>query len=98
MSSKKATKPKVRSMIKRKKRSKDSLSKKMMSYSKMDSLDQLLLKVTATPYNKILAQIKIGKKKLSDERKLALRLGTRILAKAKEVRDSLMSSSSKNRR
>ncbi len=65
--------------------------------TKMDALDQLLLKMTAKPYNKFLKQIKIGKKKLSDERKLALQLGTRILEKAKEVRDSLMVSTTKTR-
>lgn len=64
--------------------------------SKVDALDQLLLKMTAKPYNQILKQIKIGKRKLSDERKLALQIGTRILEKAKEVRDSLMPSSKKN--
>lgn len=101
--------------VKSKKRLQGTLSKTVMSYSKvvkakvakarklqnkvvrMDALDQLLLKITAKPYNKILKQIKLGKQKLSDERKLALQLGSRILKKAKEVRDSLMSSSPKNR-
>lgn len=66
----------VKSAMKVKKNLKRSLSKTVIS--KIDVLDQLLLK-------------------LSDERKLALQLGSRILDKAREVRDSLMKTSQKNR-
>jgi len=53
-------------------------------------IDQVLLRLAARPYNKIMKQIESGRKRLNDERRIALELGTRILEKAKEVRDSLI--------
>ncbi len=56
----------------------------------IDSLDQILLNMAAKPYDQILKRIEASKKRLNEERRLALKLGTRILNKAKRVRDSLM--------
>lgn len=56
----------------------------------VEALDRVLLKMAAQPYDKILKQIEVGKKKLDEERRLALQVGNRILTKAKEVRDSLI--------
>jgi hypothetical protein len=53
-------------------------------------IDQVILSLAARPYSKIMKQIEIGKKRLNDERRMALELGSRILSKAKEVRDSLI--------
>ena len=58
-----------------------------------DAIDKVLLKMAAKPYDKILKQIESGKKRLDQERRTALDLGTKILDKAKKVRDSLMANS-----
>lgn len=63
-----------------------------------DILDKILLAMRQRPYSKLLTQIEVGKKRLSEERKLALELGLRVLSKAREVRDSIMSSSKSTRR
>jgi hypothetical protein len=57
---------------------------------KTDVVDQMILKLAGPPVKKILNQFKIGKKRLSDDRRLAIELGTRILEKAKLVRDSII--------
>ncbi|OFZ18644.1 MAG: hypothetical protein A2Z20_04730 [Bdellovibrionales bacterium RBG_16_40_8] len=57
---------------------------------RIDALDRVLLSMAAKPYDKILQKIKLGKKRLNDERGLALQIGNRILDKAKKVRDSLI--------
>jgi len=58
--------------------------------SKADVIDQVLLRLAARPYGKIMKQIEAGRKRLDSERRMALELGSRILSKAKEVRDSLI--------
>lgn len=59
---------------------------------RIETIDQILLSMAAKPYDKILKQIQSGKKRINDERKLALQMGTKILNRAKKVRDSLISS------
>ena len=54
-----------------------------------EKLDQMLLKLAPGPYGKILKQIQSSKRRIDEERRLALQLGDRILKKVKEVRDSL---------
>lgn len=62
-----------------------------------DSLDRILLRLSAKPYNEMLKKIESGKKRLDQERRVALELGSRILLKAQKVRDSIMSSTKKPR-
>lgn len=64
---------------------------------RVDALDQILLRMAAKPYEKILKKIEVGKKRISDERRMALLLGSRILNKAKKVRDSLIRASKPRR-
>ncbi len=63
---------------------------RMSAKVRADLVDQVLLKLANPPYLKILKQIENGKKRLNEERRLALELGSRILNKAKEVRDTLI--------
>ncbi len=54
-----------------------------------EKLDKILLKLAPGPYNQILKQIQSGKRRIDEERQLALQLGGRILEKVNEVRSSL---------
>jgi hypothetical protein len=54
----------------------------------LESLDKLLLKLT--PYEKVRANLKLGQKRLEEERRFALQLGSQILNKAKDVREQLV--------
>ncbi|MCB0349658.1 MAG: hypothetical protein KDD38_00650 [Bdellovibrionales bacterium] len=63
--------------------------------TRIEALDQMLLKLAAKPYDKIIKQIKSSRKRLNEERRLALQVGGQILNKAKKVRDSLISTSKK---
>lgn len=54
----------------------------------LDNLDKLLLKLT--PYEKVRANLKLGQKRLEEERRFALQLGSQILDKAKDVRAQLV--------
>ncbi len=54
-----------------------------------EKLDKMLLKLAPGPYTQILKQIQTSKRRINEERQLALQLGERILAKAKEVRASI---------
>jgi hypothetical protein len=72
------------------KRIKKTAKKRLSRVLQMDAVDRLLLKMAAKPYAKILDQIESGKKRLDEERQVAYQLGSRILTKAKSVRDSLI--------
>lgn len=76
--------------------SKKSINARIRKVVQIDALDQVLLNMTAKPYDKILKQIEVGKKRLDEERRLALQLGIRILNKAKKVRDSLIHSAKRS--
>jgi hypothetical protein len=54
----------------------------------LENLDKLLLKLT--PYEKVRANLKRGQKRLEEERRFALQLGSQILDKAKDVREQLV--------
>ncbi len=54
-----------------------------------EKVDKILLKLAPGPYGKILKQIQSGRRRIDEERRLALQLGGRILEKVREVRDSL---------
>lgn len=57
---------------------------------KAEMIDQILLKLVPHPYSKLLKSIKSGRKRMSEESQLAYELGSRILNKAKDVRDTLI--------
>lgn len=80
-----------------KKIKKSVASKRVRKVLQVDVLDKILLEMAKKPYSKIIGQIELGKKRLNEERRLALQLGTRILSKAKKVRDSLMNSAKSSR-
>jgi hypothetical protein len=65
--------------------------KRVRRITQIDALDTILLRMASEPYDRILKQIEVGKKRINDERRLALQLGQRILAKARKVRDSIIS-------
>ena len=87
---KKLQKPKAK--VKAKPRAKKARRQTARRQTQIDVLDQLLLNLAAKPYDKILKQIESGRKRLDEERRIALEVGSRILSKAKKVRDSLISS------
>jgi hypothetical protein len=70
------------------------LNKRVRKLVHVEALDQILLAMAAKPYDQILKKIELGKKRLNEERRIALQLGTRILNRAKKVRDSLISKNS----
>lgn len=77
------------------KRKKQKPKKTKMSFiaanakRRAEKLDKILLKLAPGPYNQVLKQIQSGKRRIDEERQLALQLGGRILEKVKEVRSSL---------
>jgi len=90
MAKAKAKKSKNKTKIKIKKSKVRKPSKSLSKVLHVDRLDKVLLKMAARPYQKILKQIETGKKKLDEDRRMALELGSRILERAKRVRDNLM--------
>jgi hypothetical protein len=84
--------PNLKKSVPRKKNVAQSLS-----YAIRDSvnLDQVILDLAAGPYNQILKQIEKSKKKLDQESRVALLLGSRILEKARDVRDQLVQQAQK---
>ncbi len=58
-------------------------------------LDQMILDLAAGPYKQILKQIEKSKIKLDQESRVALLLGSRILEKARLVRDQLVQQAQK---
>jgi hypothetical protein len=85
-------KNKTRSKLKSASKSVSKSVKSMTKILKIEAIDQKLLQMASSKYNKILSQIESGKKRINDERRIALQIGSRILSKAKQVRDSLMTS------
>jgi hypothetical protein len=73
-----------------KKKSSKKPSQTQLVVAKLEALDKILLKLAPGPYTQVLKQIETGKRRIGEERKLALEIGARILEKAKEVRDSLI--------
>jgi hypothetical protein len=77
-------------------------TKKKSVIVKIEMIDKLLLKLGKNPYANLISTIekgtREGKKRLNAERRLALKLGQRILLKAKKVRDSLMESAKSSRK
>ena len=70
-------------------------SKTQSRRNKNAHLDDLILDLASVPYTKILKQIEVGKKRINEERRVALLLGNRILDRAKEVRDQIVSEAQK---
>jgi hypothetical protein len=52
-------------------------------------LDRRLLDIASKQYARVLREVKKGKKIIDDETKVAIQLGERIIAKAREVKASL---------
>jgi hypothetical protein len=84
---KKQNKRRIKKTMARKK----PLLAKRVSQKISTLLDHRLLDIATQQYARVLREVKKGKKRLDDEKKLALQLGERIIAKAREVKASLTS-------
>jgi len=88
-----STKNSAKKSVKNSAKKSPTLNSRIKKVVQIDALDQILLNMAQKPYDKILKQIEMGKQRINEERRLALKLGMRILNKAKKVRDSLISPS-----